>query len=89
MKKIVSRILLLLFLLYLSALHSDVRGTDRKNGRISTPKLNTPKQEKRETQQQYQQRETQLVVSLVQEASELVRTKGEAAFNDFRVAGSK
>jgi signal transduction histidine kinase len=89
MKKIVSLVLLLLFLMYLPALHSEVRGNDRKNGRISAPKPKTSKPEKRETQQQYQQQETQMVINLVHDASELVRTKGEAAFNEFRVTGSK
>jgi len=38
---------------------------------------------------QYQYEETRELVDLVNEASELVRSKGEAAFDDFRVAGSR
>ena len=37
----------------------------------------------------YQHEETRVLVSLVKDATELVRTKGEAAFSDFRVSGSR
>jgi signal transduction histidine kinase len=37
----------------------------------------------------YEHKETRDLVALVNDASELVRTKGEAAFNDFRVSGSR
>jgi len=37
----------------------------------------------------YEQKETRDLVSLVNDASELVRTKGEAAFADFAVSGSR
>src|SRR5688572_2019488 len=89
MKKIASRVLMFLFLAFLPALLSEVRGNGWENGKISAPKPKSTKPEKPDTRQQYQQQETQLVVSLVQEASDLVKTKGEAAFNDLRVAGSK
>ena len=39
--------------------------------------------------QSYQYEETRNLVALVDDATELVRTKGEAAFNDFRVSGSR
>ena len=37
----------------------------------------------------YQYKETRELVALVNDAAELVRTKGEAAFTDFRLAGSR
>ncbi|MDP2057613.1 MAG: cache domain-containing protein, partial [Thiobacillus sp.] len=37
----------------------------------------------------YQYEETRELVGLVEDATELVRSKGEAAFGDFRVAGSR
>ena len=37
----------------------------------------------------YQYEETRELVALVNDAAELVRSKGEAAFDDFRVAGSR
>ena len=37
----------------------------------------------------YQYEETRQLVDLVNNAAELVRSKGEAAFDDFRVAGSR
>ena len=37
----------------------------------------------------YQYKETRELVALVTEAAELVRTKGEAAFTDFRLSGSR
>jgi signal transduction histidine kinase len=37
----------------------------------------------------YQDRDTRELVALVNDATELVRTKGEAAFSDFRVSGSR
>ncbi|MFI5324150.1 MAG: cache domain-containing protein [Thermodesulfobacteriota bacterium] len=37
----------------------------------------------------YEREETREIVALVKEATELVRTKGEAAFSDFRVPGSR
>jgi len=37
----------------------------------------------------YEQKETRDLVALVNDASELVRTKGEAAFADFAVSGSR
>ncbi len=37
----------------------------------------------------YQYEETRELVDLVNDAAELVRSKGEAAFGDFRVAGSR
>ena len=39
--------------------------------------------------QTYQYEETRELVALVKDAAELVRTKGEAAFRDFRVSGSR
>ncbi len=39
--------------------------------------------------QVYQHEETRELVALVNDASKLIRTKGEAAFNDFRVSGSR
>jgi signal transduction histidine kinase len=39
--------------------------------------------------QPYQHEETRQLVALVNDAANLVRTKGEAAFNDFRVPGSR
>jgi signal transduction histidine kinase len=39
--------------------------------------------------QVYQHQETRELVALVSDASKLIRTKGEAAFNDFRVSGSR
>lgn len=39
--------------------------------------------------QTYQHQETRELVDLVKGATELVRTKGEAAFNDFQVSGSR
>jgi signal transduction histidine kinase len=39
--------------------------------------------------EQYQDNETRELVALVQAAAELVHTKGEAAFADFRVGGSR
>jgi hypothetical protein len=39
--------------------------------------------------QPYQHEETRALVALVNDAAELVRTKGEAAFSDFRVSGSR
>ena len=39
--------------------------------------------------QLYEQKETRELVALVNDASQLVHTKGEAAFADFRVAGSR
>src|SRR5688572_22606451 len=89
MKNIFPQVLLLLLLTISSTIHSETRKTDQKNGRILAPKPNATKPEKYKTQQPYQQQETQLVVSLVQDAAELVKTKGEAAFKDFRVASSK
>ena len=37
----------------------------------------------------YQYKETRELVALVKDAAELVRTKGEAAFTDFRLSGSR
>src|SRR5512136_2222341 len=39
--------------------------------------------------QLYEHKETRELVALVNNAAELVRTKGEAAFSDFRVSGSR
>ena len=39
--------------------------------------------------QTYEHEETRETVALVNDAAELVRTKGEAAFSDFRVSGSR
>jgi signal transduction histidine kinase len=39
--------------------------------------------------QHYQYKETRELVALVNDAAELVRTKGEVAFTDFRLAGSR
>jgi len=39
--------------------------------------------------QHYQYEETRELIHLVKDATELVRSKGEAAFSDFRVAGSR
>lgn len=39
--------------------------------------------------QTYEQNETRQLVALVTDATELVRTQGEAAFSDFRVSGSR
>lgn len=39
--------------------------------------------------QTYEQNETRQLVALVNDATELVRTQGEAAFSDFRVSGSR
>jgi signal transduction histidine kinase len=39
--------------------------------------------------QYYQYEETRELIHLVKDATELVRSKGEAAFSDFRVAGSR
>lgn len=39
--------------------------------------------------QTYQYAETRELVALVKDAAELIRTKGEAAFSDFRVSGSR
>lgn len=39
--------------------------------------------------QPYQYEETRELIHLVKDATELVRSKGEAAFSDFRVAGSR
>ena len=39
--------------------------------------------------QVYQHQETRELVALVNDASKLIRTKGEAAFSDFRVSGSR
>ena len=39
--------------------------------------------------QVYEHKETRDLVALVNDASELVRTKGEAAFADFRISGSR
>jgi len=39
--------------------------------------------------QLYQYEETREVIQLVKDAAELVRSKGEAAFDDFRVSGSR
>ena len=39
--------------------------------------------------QNYQYENTRQLIALVKDATELVRTKGEAAFSDFRVAGSR
>jgi len=39
--------------------------------------------------QQYQHEETRELVALVTDATNLVRSKGEAAFSDFRVSGSR
>ena len=39
--------------------------------------------------QAYEHKETRELVALVNDATELVRTKGEAAFSDFRVSGSR
>ena len=40
-------------------------------------------------EQLYEHTETRELVALVDDAAELVRTKGETAFNDFRVAGGR
>jgi len=37
----------------------------------------------------YQYEETRELIHLVKDATELVRSKGEAAFSDFRVSGSR
>ena len=37
----------------------------------------------------YQDKETRELVALVKDAAELVRTKGEASFSDFRISGSR
>ena len=37
----------------------------------------------------YEQKETRQLVALVKDATELVRTKGETSFNDFRAPGSR
>ena len=42
-----------------------------------------------ESDQQYEYKETRELVALVKDAAELVRRKGEAAFADFRVTGSR
>ncbi len=39
--------------------------------------------------QSYEHEETRQLVTVVKDAAELIRTKGEAAFDDFRVAGSR
>ena len=39
--------------------------------------------------QLYQHDKTRELVALITDAAELVRSKGEAAFKDFRVAGSR
>lgn len=39
--------------------------------------------------QPYQQEETRQIVALVKDASDLIRTKGEAVFKDFAIAGSR
>lgn len=41
------------------------------------------------TGQTYEHKETRDIVALVNDAAELVSTKGEAAFSDFRVSGSR
>ncbi len=41
------------------------------------------------SEQSYQHEETRELVALVTDATELVRSKGEAAFSDFRVSGSR
>jgi len=39
--------------------------------------------------QRYEYKETRELVALVNDAAELIRTKGEAAFTEFRIAGSR
>jgi len=42
-----------------------------------------------DSDQEYEYKETQELVALVENAAELVRTKGEAAFAEFRITGSR
>lgn len=42
-----------------------------------------------DSDQLYQHEETRELVALVKDAAELIRTKGEAAFDDFRASGSR
>ncbi len=51
--------------------------------------LSTERQAAATLEQRYEHEDTRQLVALVNEAAELVRTKGEAAFESFRTAGSQ